>query len=128
MRTTDMNRKSRKKISTPQVGIFWIDDSGKMFAASVSLSDAEDYGEFRIYDKSHFEMWDSATRANPKWKGKEYEEVPRGRVIYKIDLMKPKFIVYLPEQIEKFKNKVVARFCLPIKLVRYDFKDAHYKI
>ncbi len=90
------------KSSTPEVGIFWIDDFGKMFAASVSLPEAEDYGEFKIFEKGHLEIWDAAIRANPKWRHLEYAEVPRGRVVYRHTPKKPEFIVYMPRRIGKY--------------------------
>ncbi len=110
------------------VGIFWIDDSGAMFADGVSLPKATDYGEFRTFDKSHYESWDSVIHAKPKWKHLEYEEVPRGRVVYKRDPKNPEFIVYMPRRIGKFKNKVISRFKLPAGYVRVDFSDEHYQI
>ena len=123
-----MFRAASKKDAIPELGIFWIDDSGTMFAESVSLRDAEDYGEFRIFEGSHVDSWDKAVRANPKWRGKEYEEVPRGRVVYRRDPKKPEFIVYLPKRIGKYKNKVVARFNLPSGHVRFDTSDEHYRM
>jgi len=117
-----------KKASIPDVGIFWIDNSGAMFAESVSLRDAEDYGEFKIFEGSHFDLWDKAVRTNPRWKHLEYDEVPRGRVTYRKDPKKPEFVVYMPKQIGKYKGKVLARFNLPTGYVRFDFKDEHYQM
>ena len=119
---------SKKKGAIPELGIFWIDDSGTMFAESISLRDAPDYGECKIFEGSHFELWSKAVRSNPKWRDKEYEEVPRGRVVYKKDLKKPGFIVYLPKRIRKYKSKVLGRFKLPSGYVRFDMSDEHYQI
>lgn len=124
-----LNAKAKsKKASIPEVGIFWIDDRGNMFAESVSLRDAEDYGEFKIFEGSHFESWDKAVRANPSWRGLEYEEIPRGRVVYHKDPKKNEFIVYMPRKSSKHKGKVVARFSLPAGHVRFDFSDDHYQM
>ena len=122
------NAASTRKASTPKVGIFWIDDHGTMFAASVSLPDAEDYGEFKIFDGSHLDSWDKAIRSNPKWKDLQYEQIPRGRVVYRQDPKKPEFIVYMPEQISKYRGKVVTRFKLPSGYVRFNFDDEHYQL
>lgn len=119
---------SKKRAAIPELGIFWIDDSGTMFAESVSLGDAEDYGDFRIFGGDHFSSWDKAVRANPKWDGLEYDEVPRGRVVYKRDPKKPVFIVYLSKRIGKYRNKVVDRFNLPAGYVRFDFSNEHYRM
>ena len=123
-----INSASMKRAATPEVGIFWIDNHGKMFAASVSLRDAEDYGEFRIFDGSHIEIWEKAIGTVPKWRHLEYEQIPRGRVVYRRDPKKPVFIVYMPMRIGKFKNKVASRFSLPSGHVRFDFDDEHYQI
>lgn len=117
-----------KKAAIPELGIFWIDDSGTMFAEGVPLNAAEDYGDFKIFGGNHYDLWDKATRANPKWKGKEYEEVPRGRVVYKKDIKKPEFIIYLPKKIAKFKNKVIGKFNLPSGYVKVDTSDEHYQM
>jgi hypothetical protein len=117
-----------KKAAIPELGIFWIDDSGTMFAESVSLRDAEDYGEFKIFDKSHYDSWSAAVRANPKWRDKEYDEVPRGRVVYKKDPKKPMFVVYLPMRIVKYKNKIIGQFNLPSGHTRFDTSDEHYRM
>lgn len=120
---------SSKKASQPEVGIFWIDDSdGTMFADSVSLEDAEQAGDFCDYGGSHYVVWGKAIRANPKWKGLEYEQIPRGRVVYKKDPKKPEFIVYMAKRSVKFKSKVIRRFKLPTEHIRFDFSDEHYQM
>lgn len=117
----------RNKVSNPEVGIFWIDATdGTMFADSVQLQDAVDYDECKTLDRAHMDVWDRAVRANPKWRGREYEEVPRGRVVYKKDPT-PEFIVYMPPQIAKHKNKVLRRFNIPKGSARFDFSDNHYR-
>ena len=113
----------------PEVGIFWIDDSdGTMFADSVSLKDSEQAGVFCDYGSSHYVMWDKAVRVNPKWKGKEYEQIPRGRVVCRMDLGKPVFIVYLPKILLKFKSKILARFNIPVGHTKFDTSDEHYQV
>ena len=121
-------RAASKKAAIPELGIFWIDDSGTMFAESISLRDAPDYGECKIFEGSHFELWSKAVRSNPKWSDKEYEEIPRGRVVYKKNPKKPEFIVYLPKRLSKYKNKVIDRFNLPSSHVRFDMSDEHYRM
>ncbi len=122
-----INAATKKRAAVPEVGIFWIDDSGKMFVASVSLRDAVDYGEFRIFEGSHLDSWSKAIRAVPKWKHLEYEEVPRGRVVYRRDPKQPEFIVYMPKVILKHKGKVIARFNLPAGYTLFNTSDEHYQ-
>jgi hypothetical protein len=121
-------RAKSKTASIPHVGIFWIDDKGVMFSESISLRDAEDYGEFKVFGGAHYDIWDKAVRANPKWQGLEYEEIPRGRVVYKKDPKKPEFIIYMPKKIVKYKGKVIGKFDLPVGSVRVDTTDEHYKM
>jgi len=121
-------RAMSKKAAIPEVGIFWVDGVGVIYAESISLREADDYGEFRIYLGNHYDSWDKAVRANPQWQGLEYEDVPRGRVLYRKDPKKPEFIVYLPKQILKFKNKVVSRFNLPSGHTIFDTTDDHYRM
>ena len=121
-------RAKSKKASLPEVGIFWIDLSGTMFAVSVPINDAEVYGEFKIFGGNHYDLWGKAVRANPKWKGLEYEEVPRGRVVWHLLPKAPEFIVYLPKEILKHRDKVVVRFNLSAGRVRFDTTDEHYQM
>jgi hypothetical protein len=116
-----------KTKAVPRVGLFWIDTSGTMFVQSVSLRAAEDYGEFRVFGGSHYDLWRKAVRANPQWRDFEYEQVPRGRVVYRRDPKKPHFIVYMAKRILKFKGKVVSMFNLPSAYVRFDTADEHYE-
>jgi len=117
-----------KKAAIPEVGIFWIDDTGTMYAESVSLRDAEDYGDCRIFVGSHYDLWDKAVTANPKWQDKEYEKIPRGRIVYKRHPKKPEFIVYMPKKLVKYKGKIISRFKLPSNYVRVDVSDEHYQM
>src|ERR1039457_3060875 len=123
-----VNAASKRRASIPEVGIFWIDDAGEMFTQSVSLRDAEDYGDFKIFGGTHYDLWSRAVRANPQWKDMEYEDVPRGRVVYRKDPKKPEFVIYMPKQIAKHKNKVMYEFNLPTGYVRFDFTDEHYRM
>jgi hypothetical protein len=117
-----------KKALTPEVGLFWIDDLGTMFAASVSLREAQDYGEFKVFEKGHVDLWGAAIRANPEWRHLEYEEVPRGRVVSRTGRKKPEFIVYMAKRIGKYSDKVTCQFHLPSGCVRFDFDDEHYQM
>jgi hypothetical protein len=123
-----LNAKDTKVASTPEVGLFWCDLVGNMYSETVPLPNAEDYGEFKILDTAHINVWDKAIRANRKWAGKEYEEIPRGRVVYHRDPKNPEFVIYMPKQISKFKSKILARFNLPTGHTRFDFSDEHYRM
>lgn len=119
-------RAASKTAAIPELGIFWIDSAGTMYAEGVSLRDAEDYGDFKNFAGAHYDIWDKVVRAVPKWQGKEYEDIPRGRVVYSKDPKKPVFVVYLPKQILKFKDKIISRFNLPVGHTKFDTTDLHY--
>jgi len=121
-------RAKSKKASLPDVGIFWIDFAGRMFAEGVSIRDAEVYDEFKIFGGNHYDLWDKAVRANPAWKGHEYEEIPRGRVVWHNIPKGPEFVVYLPKEILKYRGKVISQFNLPTGHVRFDTTDEHYRL
>jgi len=127
----DMNLAERKIAAIPEVGIFWVDlDTGKVYSESTSLRDAEGYGNFKIYDGSHYESWKKVVSQNPKWRGMEYEDIPRGRVVYKMDAKKPEFIVFMARELNDAKTKraITSRFNLPSSQTRFDFTDEHYEL
>jgi len=66
---------------SPHVGIFWL-IKGKLIIDSASLSDAEDYGHFRIHPRSHEKVWSELQKRGDVPSDVEYEEAPRGRVMY----------------------------------------------
>ena len=75
-------------------------------------------------------MWDKVVRATPKWKGLEYEDVPRGRVLWEAGTggKDNKFIVYLPKELLKFKSKIISQFNLPSGQTKFDTSDEHYQM
>lgn len=127
----DINLKSRKVAAVPEVGIFWVDIPGKkIYADKTPLPDADDMGAFKIHTRGHYEVWDSVSRKNPKWRGMEYEDIPRGRVVYSKSPEGPKFIVFANKQANKtlFKNLIASEFNLPAGHYEFDFTDEHYEI
>ena len=127
-RCADLNSKN-KIAALPDLGIFWMSLDGKsFFKSTVSIRNADKYGEFRIYDTPHYTEWNKAVRANPKWRGKEYEEIPRGRVVLHVVPNDNTFIVYMPKQLKKHENKVLREFRLPRSMTEFDYSDIHYRI
>jgi len=66
---------------SPHVGIFWL-IKGKVIIYSASLNDAEDCGDFKIHPRSHEEVWSVLQKSSDAPTDVEYEEAPRGRVMY----------------------------------------------
>ena len=98
-----------------------------MHSESTSLRDAVDYGAFKIYDRSHYEVWEAVVCANPSWAALEYDQVPRGRVLFRPALKCPEFIVYLPVELTEHESLIRAEFKLNGK-VSFDYSDEHYRI
>lgn len=128
---SDINKKNTKVASAPRVGIFWIDvETNKIYSDSVGLRDAEDYGDYKIGKTVHYDAWKKIKPQNPKWSGKQYEDVPRGRVIYKKDPKKPMFVVFMCDECKnkKIENAVMGEFSIPSGHVKFDYTDEHYMI
>lgn len=123
----DLNLKTLNIAAIPRVGLFWMGLDGTVYPESTSLRDAEDYGDFKIHDGSHYDAWDSAVMQHPEWRGHEYEEIPRGRVVYRKAPKNPEFIVYMPKELRKHEGKIVTEFMLPSGHTRFDFSDEHYR-
>ena len=64
-----------------RVGIFWLLKE-RLVIHGTPLSEAEPYGEFRNDPRSHEQYWGDLQRDGIVPPGMEYEEPPRGRVIY----------------------------------------------
>jgi hypothetical protein len=64
-----------------RVAIFWLVEGARVID-STPLSHAEDYGDFKVHAGDHDSVWKRLrqTRAVPA--EMEYEEAPRGRVVY----------------------------------------------
>ena len=61
-----------------QVGLFFV-VNGNIFFHGCSLTEAENYGDFKIYNRSHFEIWEKCYFENYKV---DYDYFPRGRITY----------------------------------------------
>jgi hypothetical protein len=64
-----------------RLGIFWLVD-GKLLIDSAPLSECEQYGDHLNYPGSHIDVWEQWLRIGKVPAPSEYEEFPRGRVIY----------------------------------------------
>jgi hypothetical protein len=65
----------------PEVGIFWVVE-GKPIVFGDPLSEAEPWGEFKNYRQSHYSLWRFLQRNGAVPQDSEYEDYPRGRVVY----------------------------------------------
>jgi hypothetical protein len=127
----DINLKHRRRASVPEVGVFWIDvATAKVYADKTRLPDADDNGVAKMHPLGHYDVWKKIQAQNPKWRGMEYEDIPRGRVVYLKDPHHPKFVVFTNESVKtaKLKNAIAAEFNLPTGYYEFRFDDDHYQI
>jgi hypothetical protein len=76
-----MRESSKRHDQEPSVGIFWI-VGGKLLIDSSALSEAEAYGDFKTHSDDHIVVWEKLQRKGVAPAAMEYEEAPRGRVVY----------------------------------------------
>jgi hypothetical protein len=102
----------------PEVGIFWLIDN-KMVADSIPWRQADIHGGF--YSKNdHAALWTTLQRLLPQWKGLEYTDYPRGRVLF--DAMEEVFRVYSSRAIisgPALRNLILAEFKLPLAATKF---------
>jgi hypothetical protein len=121
------------------VGPFWVvEESGKpaIVALTVPLEQAETYGDMLTVETGHFEHWSrlagrgaAALRTAgeptaPVWS--EYEEWPRGRVIF--DCVARQFVIRADRQLHQpaFVRLITDCFCIEAHQVSV-LPDDHYR-
>ena len=63
------------------IGIFWIVNN-RIDGLKEPVENGEDYGDTVQPSCDHFTYWDEFVLRYPKLKLMEYDEIPRGRVVY----------------------------------------------
>ena len=121
------------------VGPFWVIEEGgrhRLLAVAVPLQDATRYGAMLTVETGHYEYWSrlgkrgaARLRADglptaPAWS--EYEEWPRGRVIY--DTKARSFVIRADPKLHgpHYVGLIVARFELHAAQVTV-LDDDHYR-
>jgi hypothetical protein len=121
----NVHHDDRCKATEPQVGILWLVD-GKLIVASTALSMAEDYGAFKVHPGDHCSVWEKLQRGGAVPVDVEYEECPRGRVMY--DVKARRFSLLVDRCILRDK-RMVTTILTTMKLPRNDTDigtDSHY--
>jgi hypothetical protein len=118
------HKTSSRKLE-PRVGIFWLVD-GKPLIDSTSLSEAEPYGDHLTHPRGHAEMWGQYQRGGLVSQEMEYEEPPRGRVIYHT---KTRRFTFLADRCILRDKNVVRGIMSELKLPRNTETDTdnHYR-
>ena len=110
-----------------QIGIFWIYQN-KIYLKTQNLQKIKPINGFIDSDLSHYKVWDEIKSKNKDFYLYEYEEIPRGRVVY--DTINHNFIIYCNKDILlNLQNKKQILETFKIKNKNYSFKeDEHYII
>lgn len=119
MRTKDEN-------AEPQVGIFWLLDD-RLILDSTPVSRAEPYGEAKTHARGHLKHWTELQRTGVVPDNVEYEDPPRGRVVYYPQ--DDGFALYADPCILSKKDviqKIMAAMNLPQGRTAI-LRDAHYR-
>lgn len=103
------------------VGLFFVVGK-KLLLDCVSDQEAEVYGEFLVYDASHFDVW---LAKHERIYHKSYDYYPRGRVVcHQPDHV---YTVYVDRCIDDtMLTEIIHRFHLQDELHRVDRSDTHY--
>jgi hypothetical protein len=111
------------------VGIFWW-FRGRLILDASPLSEAEPYGDCLTHRKSHIDYWTKQQHFGAAPKDIEYEEPPRGRVVF--DRKTERFMIYADRCILA-KKAVVKQIKKAMHLpsegtdVRTDDHHGHYR-
>ena len=124
----------------PSVGVFWRLEDGcgghRLLTSSVPITEAVSYGDCLTFPTSHYDIWEGwremaeSQRAHARiletvtWR--EYDEVPRGRVVYHCP--DSTFWLYADRRLQGSETVVEVRSRFGLKDCRVQIRsDAHYR-
>jgi hypothetical protein len=116
---------TQRRKEEPRVGIFWAID-GKPLIDTTPLSEAEPYGDCLTHPRGHAAVWEHYQASGIVPKDAEYEEFPRGRVMYNT---KTRRYALLADRCILKDEKLVRRILSELQLPRTTEKsaDSHYR-
>jgi len=108
----------------PKVGIFWV-FRGRLLTAACSVDDGVECDGAVNSPHDHVDYWKVLQRQHPKLRALEYEQVPRGRVVFRRKAQR--FCVYLDERLltSALQQRLRKAFDLPSSRTRFE-SDPHY--
>jgi hypothetical protein len=118
--------KTSESAAEPQVGILWLVD-GKLVIDRTALSMSEDCGAFKVHPGDHCSVWEKLQRCGAVPADVEYEESPRGRVMY--DTKARRFSLLADRSLLKNKGvirNIISKMNLPGKNTDMG-ADSHYR-
>jgi hypothetical protein len=118
--------KRSRMAAIPEVGIFWLIDN-KQVVDSIPWRQADIYGGFYSGKNEHAAFWTMLQRILPRFKGKEYTDFPRGRVLF--DSVEEVFLVYSSLRIvnsPRLRRMILREFNLLLAATKFE-ADYHYE-
>jgi len=109
------------------IGVFWI-FGNQIFFETQKLEGIKSINGFKDSDLSHYQVWDKVKNQNSKFYLYEYEDIPRGRVVY--DIEENQFIIYCNNNIlkeEVLQKTILEKFQLLNENSIFK-EDEHYRI
>ena len=109
------------------IGIFWIYNS-QIYLKSIDKNEIKAINCFIDSDFSHYKTWDDISLQHKDFYLYEYEDIPRGRVVYSVE--KQIVIIYANDNIvisDEARSLIIDRFKLKTKKVIFKY-DEHYGI
>ena len=112
-----------------KIGIFWVYQD-TVLARPIALEDGDAFEGWIDSPEGHVHVWDEVNAFSdrfPELAGRDYEEVPRGRVLY--DQTEGVFVVYVYDGLLNPKSQAAIRkaFGLTKKNCRFEMDD-HYSM
>ncbi|MEA2029335.1 MAG: hypothetical protein U9N49_10225 [Campylobacterota bacterium] len=107
------------------IGIFWLYQN-QIYCKSIAMESIEPVNGFRDSDFAHYQVWDEIIKQHKDFYLYEYEDIPRGRVVY--DIENVQYIVYANQDIidsKKANAFIIDAFALKSKKVIFKY-DEHY--
>jgi hypothetical protein len=87
-----------------RVGIFWLLADGSLLVDSSTLAAAEKYGDCLTHSRSHIDVWAEFQSSGRVAADVEYEEYPRGRVIF--DKSEDRYVILADHCILRSKDLI----------------------
>ena len=122
---TGRARTAGRASGDPMVGIFWLYNCG-LIVHGTPLPEGEKWGDYINGPLSHIDYWTELQGNGKVSCDVEYEEPPRGRVVY--DIRKQRFVVYADRCILTRQNvvrQIITQMALPSDVTTAT--DAHYR-
>ncbi|MEA2029599.1 MAG: hypothetical protein U9N49_11575 [Campylobacterota bacterium] len=109
------------------LGIFWLYQN-QIYCKLIAMESIEPINGFIDSDFAHYQVWDEMVGQHKDFYLYEYEDIPRGRVVYDID--NAQYIVYANQDIidsKKANGLIMDAFDIKTKKVIFKY-DEHYRL